>query len=370
MAKQKQFSKGLTALLVVVCLLIGFGGGFFFHLSRRESPSSDLFIGGGLSIHFLELGNAKAGDCIFIQVGTVDILVDAGSSSRQGDSSIPTISAYLDAHMQDDLLDYVIVTHAHEDHYAGFATSASVDSLFDLYKVGTIIDFPKTNQQERGLYANYLRERGEEIAAGASHYTAQQCLDQNKAIFDLTGGVELQILDNYYYDHEAESENDYSVCFMINQDDRHFLFTGDLEADGEKKLINLNSLPKMTLYKAGHHGSKTSSCPEFMAVIQPEIVCVQCCAGSTEHGANPQNRFPSQSAIDNIAPYTDRIYVTSLCIDYDTANYTSFNGNIVVTSDASGVDVVGSNHSTILRLTDWFIQNRVLPDAWKNKNAA
>ncbi len=370
MAKRKQLSKGAVAFLIVFALLIGFAGGFYWYYTQADRPTSDVFIGGGLSIHFLELGNAKAGDCTLIQVGTVDILVDAGSSNREGESSIPTISAYLDAHMQDDLLDYVIVTHAHEDHYAGFATSASADSLFDLYKVGTIIDFPMTNQQNRGLYANYLRERGEEIAQGATHYTAQQCLDQNKSVFDLTGGVELQILDSYYYDHEADTENNYSVCFMINQDERHFLFTGDLEKEGEKKLIEHNNLPKMTLYKAGHHGSNTSSCPEFLAVIQPEIVCIPCCAGSSEYTDLASGQFPTQKTINNIAPYTDKVYITSLCIDYDSKSFTSFNGNIVVESDTRGVNVVGSNHSTILRLTDWFIQNRTTPDAWKGNSAA
>ncbi len=366
MAKAKQFSKGLTAILTVICLLIGFAGGFYWYYSHIEAPTSDVFVDGALRIHFLELGNAKTGDCVFIQSGNIDILVDAGSDV----DSIPTIAAYLDAHMQDELLDYVIVTHAHKDHYAGFATHANKDSLFDLYQVGTIIDFAMTNQTDGTMYQNYLRERGEEIAQGAQHYTAQECLDLGKSPFDITGGIELQILDSYYYDHTASSENDYSVCFMLNQDERHFLFTGDLEEKGEKQLVTLNALPKVTLYKAGHHGSNTSSCPELLQVIQPEIVCICCCAGTNEYTDNVSGQFPTQGTINNIAPYTDRIYITTLAIDAKEGQFASFNGNITVTSDNRGVDVKGSNHSTILRLTDWFAQNRTLPDAWKSKSAA
>ncbi len=366
MARTKRFSASLTAILVILCLLVGFCAGWYYQKTRLEQPKSDVFVDGSLKIHFLELGNAKAGDCMLIQSGTVDILVDAGSHR----DSIPTISGYLEEYVQDDLIEYVIVTHAHEDHYAGFATNASTDSLFDLFQFGTIIDFALTNHTETGLYANYLRERAEEIAAGAVHYTAQDCIDQNKTLFDLTGGVELQILDSYYYDHkDSKGENNYSVCFMLNQDERHFLFTGDLEEEGEEKLIELNTLPKMTLYKAAHHGSNTSNSAALMAVIQPEIVCISCCAGSSQYTDNSSGQFPTQNTINNIAPYTDRIYITSLCDDYDTGEFSSFNGNIVVTSDANGVKVVGSNHSDILRLTEWFAQNRTTPDAWKNKAA-
>jgi len=174
MADRKQ-SRALIALLCCLSLLIGAGLGFYVAVTRAV-PASDpvpdpapetpaTVTSGDMEIHFLELGNGYTGDSTYIRVGNIDILIDAGSRA----DSVSTIADYLHAHMQDDLLDYVIVTHAHQDHYAGFATSASQDSLFDLFRVGTIIDFPKTNQAERGLYANYLRERGEEIAAGATH---------------------------------------------------------------------------------------------------------------------------------------------------------------------------------------------------------
>ncbi|MBQ8434340.1 MAG: bacterial Ig-like domain-containing protein, partial [Clostridia bacterium] len=69
-----------------------------------------------LQIHFLELGNQRTGDCTYIKAGNTDILIDAGSYY---DSTI-TISNYINQYVTDGILEYVIATHAHEDHIAGF----------------------------------------------------------------------------------------------------------------------------------------------------------------------------------------------------------------------------------------------------------
>lgn len=359
--RTKRFSTPVVALFLILAFCVGAAAGVYYRYTLDLPTDSDPFVTGDLTVHFLELGNDRAGDCVFIQIGSVDVLVDAGSNK----DSIPTIDAYLQKQMQDDVLDYVIVTHAHEDHYAGFATDKKTDSLFDLYKVGTIIDFAKTNQKEQGLYANYLRERADEIADGAAHYTALDCVTQNKD-FTLATGVTLEILDNYYYTHEAESENDYSVCFLLRQDTRTFLFTGDLESGAEKKLIELNpDLKDVTLYKAGHHGSNTSSCEAFMARIRPEIVCICACAGSPEYTSDPAGQFPTQKVINRIAPYTDKVYVTSRYDASVTGGRASLNGDIVVTSGKT-LTVRGSASSLPLKDSAWFQQNRTLPTEWQN----
>ena len=83
-----------------------------------------------LSIHFLELGNKYTGDCTYIKIGDVDVLIDCGSRTN----SIATVTSYLNNYVTDNTLEYVVVTHAHQDHYAGFATTTKVDSIFDLYE--------------------------------------------------------------------------------------------------------------------------------------------------------------------------------------------------------------------------------------------
>jgi hypothetical protein len=50
----------------------------------------------------------------------------------------------------------------------------------------------------------------------------------------------------------------------------------------------------------------------------------------------------------------------------DNANgYQSMNGNIVVSSSGGDVSVNCSNNNTLLKDTEWFIKNRIMPDAWR-----
>ena len=82
----------------------------------RKNDFPLVFQNGDLSIHFLELGNKYTGDCVYINYGNIDIIIDAGSRP----SSAAAIKAYMDNYIRDNKLEYVIATHAHEDHIAGF----------------------------------------------------------------------------------------------------------------------------------------------------------------------------------------------------------------------------------------------------------
>ena len=75
-------------------------------------------------IHFLELGNWYTGDSTYVKYGDIDILIDAGSRK----SSAATIKEYVDQFCTDGKLEYVIATHAHQDHIAGFVGNKSGSS--------------------------------------------------------------------------------------------------------------------------------------------------------------------------------------------------------------------------------------------------
>ena len=141
-----------------------------------------------------------------------------------------------------------------------------------------------------------------------------------------TNDIEIEILYQKFYENKSSSENNYSVCFIINQNNKHFLFTGDLEEDGEESLVESNTFAPaslaiiVNLYKAGHHGSNTSSHDTLLNVIKPEIVVVQAVAGNFEYAKNEvgnvnvDGTFPTTNTLKRIAKHTSKVYVTSLGI--------------------------------------------------------
>lgn len=314
-----------------------------------------------ISVHFLELGNKYTGDCTYIKTKTCDILIDCGSKS----DSIATVSNYLNRYVTDGKLEYVIVTHAHQDHYAGFATSETMNSIFDIFKCETVITFAKTNQKESAtLYKNFQRELNEtKTKNGTKVVTALDCVNSSNGAspeFNIGENSKLKILDSKFYTEKSTTENNYSVCSLVESNGKNFLFTGDLEKDGEASLVSLNTLPQVDLYKAGHHGSKTSSSLTLLEKIMPKTICVCCCAGSPEYTKTKDNQFPTQEFISNCAKLNiTEIYVTTLCVDYSANKFQSFNGNIVYMATATTYNVQCSNNNTILKDSDWFKQNRV-----------
>lgn len=359
-AKQNTF----VAVLIFVAFAVVCLGGYFYS-KHNNAFNVNVILENELSIHFLELGNKYTGDCTLIKVGNTEILIDAGSN----ESSIPTIKSYIDNFCTDKILEFVIVTHAHEDHYAGFATAQNVQSIFDLYQCDIVIDFPKTNKDVSSstLYANYTRELEEVVARGAKHYTALDCVQETngaKSSYLLENNVTLNILNSYFYTNTDASENNYSVCTMITKDNDNFLFTGDLEAKGEKHLTEMNDLPKVKLYKAAHHGSKTSSSANFLKIIQPEIICVCCCAGSSQYTNKSENQFPTQIFVNNVSLYTDKVYVTTLCENYKLNKFMAMNGNIVFCKSSDTEKMYFSGNNKKLKDTQWFKQNRDVPLEW------
>lgn len=326
-----------------------------------------------LEIYFLELGNKFSGDSVYIKAGETDILIDAGSRT----TSSKALTSFINLHCTDNKLEYVIATHAHQDHIAGFIGSKENPGIFATYQCETIIDFPLTNQELKSslgndtTYGKYVNLREQEVNEGAKHYTALQCynnLDGAKREYRVANGITLSILYNKYYEETTKNENDYSVCVLLSQNDNHFLFTGDLETDGEEALVQNNDLPHVKVFKGGHHGSSTANSDTLLKKITPENVCICTCAGTSEYTDNKENQFPAQDALNRIMVYTEKIYVTTQVDTYvshaDWAKNSGgsvkpMNGTIKVSSSIDIFEIHGSNNDLILKDTEWFKENRI-----------
>ena len=66
------------------------------------------------------------------------------------------------------------------------------------------------------------------------------------------------------------------------------LFTGDIGAETEKKLLASGQLEKIDCLKVGHHGSRYSSSEEFLRKLAPGISIISCSATNTYGHPSPE----------------------------------------------------------------------------------
>lgn len=345
----------------------------------NNAPSVEVVSNSELSIHFLELGNANAGDCTLIKCGNTEVLIDAGSKRN----STSTVKQYIDKYCTDGKLEYVVATHAHEDHIAALAGEEGKDNgVLYSYKIGAVIQFAGHKTSSK-IYNDYCAAVSYAESRGTDVFTAKECWYQSKEgaqktyYLDSANKISFNILYQKYYDSATSNENNYSVCTLLSQEINadttyNYLFTGDLEKAGEESLVANNTLPKCKLFKGGHHGSSTSSNDVLLNVIEPENIAICTCAGTYEYADKPSatkpeaeaklNTFPTQEAIDRMSKHTENIYVTTLGIlneDYTTARFESMNGNIVFYCTGGKLKLWCSDNATVLKDTDWFKANRV-----------
>ncbi len=380
-----------TAVIVILVIaLIAAACWYFLVYKNRDeqSPGGDGSQNGGgttvgdgnqteivladLSIHFIAPAVKASGDCSLIKVGDTEVLIDAGPNKE----NTAEILDYLETYCTDNVLEYVIATHSDSDHISGFVGSSSGGKrngiFYSDYRIETLIQFDR-HKDDTALYRDYceavdqIREQGTQVYTGLQCWNSQDGA-QRTYYLDDAQTVSMNILYNYFYDHDSDDNNNYSVCMLLSQEldgntTNHYLFTGDLEKEGEEHLVEYNELPHVVLYKAGHHGSKTSSNDVLLKEITPEYVVVCCCAGYNQYNAAEENVFPTQAFCDRISAYTDKVYVTIMW-DEDNNGFRDMNGDIVFyygkgeSETEKTLKLWCSNNMTVLKDTDWFRQNR------------
>lgn len=341
--------------------------------TSKTAPATSRSIVGNvapLDIYLMELGNAHTGDSIYVKAGENDILIDAGSATN----SASTIEAFIDQHCTDKKLEYVVATHAHDDHISCFPGN---DGIFAHYDCRTIIDFPKYSPKKdptklTTTLGKYVAARDAEVsggtAFGSEHFTALECYNAASSgtrgahrIYTLGENLTMEILYNPYYekaDSNTSAENNYSVSLQFIQGNNHYLFLGDAEEDAEDQIVAKNALTHCVFYKADHHGSKTSTGPALMKAITPTWVGVSCCAGNYEYSQKTFDyTFPCQRTINTLAKFTDKIMVTTLGSPNNLTTFSSYNGVLHVQGngpDEKDVTMKGSNNDTFFKDSAWF----------------
>ncbi|NQO33857.1 DNA internalization-related competence protein ComEC/Rec2 [Streptococcus suis] len=119
-------------------------------------------------------------------------------------------------------------------------------------------------------------------------------------------GDRLPIFDSYlevlYPDGTGDGGNNDSIVLYGRLLETNFLFTGDLE-QGELDLIETYPDLPVDVLKAGHHGSKGSSYPEFLDHIGAKIALVSA-------GENNRYKHPHQETLDRFDSRKIQVYRT------------------------------------------------------------
>lgn len=91
----------------------------------------------------------------------------------------------------------------------------------------------------------------------------------------------------------GQANNEDSLVLTGNFGGRRFLFMGDLDRNGEKRVISRYPNLRTDVLKLGHHGSRTASDPLFLSQVRPAIGIIS---------AGRQNRYghPNQETMENV----------------------------------------------------------------------
>ena len=220
-------------------------------------------------IIFADVGQ---GDCIIIISEGEAAVIDSGPYS----ASDGLIRYLLTLGIKE--IDYLIVTHPHEDHMGSFA------DIIDKIGAKRIImqEVNPSSGTDAAAYERLKTAVSENGVAKAEPYINMK-IDIGEVSVTVIGPV----------GEYVGNENNLSLILKVETKALSFLITGDAEEDSEQELINkYGESLKADVLKAGHHGSKTSTADEFLAAVSPEYVVF--CAGKGNTFGHPTDEVLSR----------------------------------------------------------------------------
>ncbi|MBE5959268.1 MAG: DNA internalization-related competence protein ComEC/Rec2 [Lachnospiraceae bacterium] len=233
------------------------------------------------------LNNVGQGDCILVLDKAANIMIDCGSSDVDNLYKYRIKSA-LNAR-RITKLDYVFLTHGDDDHISGVCEMLD-DKMPDSIKVDKIV-LPKT-LDKNGKIGQVLKQ-----------------IDESKVMYFKSGDTlkssSLSVTCLHPSpDFQSEEENNHSLVLDIKQNEKRYLFTGDIPMECEELFLDkLHN--KYDVLKVAHHGSKNSTSMEILERIRANVYLISC---------GDRNRYghPHKELIDRLEAAGGRIIVTSV----------------------------------------------------------
>lgn len=215
-----------------------------------------------LSVTFLDVGQ---GDGILIHTpDQATILIDGGSSSEKevGEYRIKPFLKYHGI----GKIDYMIVSHADEDHISGQKELLKNSGTPGEIQVGQVLlpEPAKQYQREEGYQQILFLAQKAGVPIGMIHGGDRL----------VRSDLELRCLhpDPGF---DGGSANAYSTSLELSWQGLHFLLCGDLEKTGEDIVQNRLS-GQYDVLKVSHHGSKNSTPNGFLERVSPAVSVISC----------------------------------------------------------------------------------------------
>ena len=261
------------------------------------SPTASMSTGSGhgnLVVHFIDVGQ---GDSILIQTPAgKTMLVDAGPN----DAGAAVVSSLKGLGIRS--LDVVVATHPHSDHIGGMPAvlnNIPIKQFIDSGYPSTTPDYEEMlNIIDRKNIPFKTVSAGEIISLDPS--LTINVLNPQKTFFD--------------------NANDNSVVLRVGYGKTAFLLVGDAGFVAENAMIMSGEDLGADVLKVGHHGSSSSTSPQFLNAVVPRI-------GVIEVGAGNSYGHPTATTLKRLSSAGVEMYRTDL------------DGTVSIVSDGSTVKV-------------------------------
>ncbi len=106
-------------------------------------------------------------------------------------------------------------------------------------------------------------------------------------------------------EEKFSDRNEESLVFRVTYDRFSMMLTGDLETGGEENLVESGVLSPVTVLKAGHHGSATSSGESFLEKLFPEITVLS-------YGRKNRYGHPAKEVKERLEKFGSEILETGI----------------------------------------------------------
>ena len=224
--------------------------------------------GGVVELHVLDVGQ---GDAVALRTPRGQwVLFDAGRSWAGGDAGRSTVVPYL--RRRGGELRAFILSHPHSDHVGGGASVVSALRPRDYWDAAYVAgSAPYRASLAEAARLNIAWRR---VRPGA--------------VLDIDQVRIRMLAPDSTWTASLDDANEASAVALIEYGTVRFLLTGDAERQEESWMLQRYAADlRADVLKVGHHGSSTSSTPEFLDAVRPRVALVSVGAANSYGHPSP-----------------------------------------------------------------------------------